>query len=116
MLPRNEVNHYDDSKESIEELKSEANDSSLSCSSLVNSNDNIIQSDQRLDNHIKRFIKAVTECDQSVIIETLIELSTNLSMAQENSIPTSTLNLLIEPLIQCLEIKESTDISRKFSI
>lgn len=59
-----------------------------------------------------RLSEAVKKNDQSMIIGMLIEISSKLSMAQEDSITSAILKQLITPLVQCLEMEGNSEIAR----
>ena len=58
----------------------------------------------------KKLIEGLANPDKSVILQTLLDLSSELVMAQESSYPSKSLVILIDPLISCVSSGNSSDI------
>jgi len=63
-----------------------------------------------MEGHIKNVMDAFNSGDPSQIMSVVIELSGELSMAQETTIPPHFIDQLVAPLVQCLKMDGSPDI------
>jgi len=59
---------------------------------------------------MKAVLENLNSGDPSCIISTVMGLSTELSMAQESTIPSQVLDRLVLPLIKCLSMQAIPDI------
>jgi hypothetical protein len=59
---------------------------------------------------MKAVFENLNSGDPSRIVTTVMELSTELSMAQESTIPSQVLDKLVLPLIKCLNMEAIPDI------
>ncbi len=60
----------------------------------------------------KMLTEALQQGDESSVMQVVIELSSELSMAQETTISPQTLDQLVAPLVQCLGTQHSPDSTR----
>ena len=116
-----QLNDMKANEEDKEEYKNNNVDSNLNNISPSSSNNeevqNIIQngdvgmnSAKKANNCINKLIEAFKANKKEEIMPIVIELSTELSMAQEATIPPNILEELAAPLVYCLKIDSSPDI------
>ena len=65
---------------------------------------------QPMNDHMKSVFVSLNSGDPSIIMTTVIELSSELSMAQETTISPQILEQLVGPLIQCMSMDLTPDI------
>lgn len=66
--------------------------------------------------HIKELLAAIESDDVSKISAAAMQLSSELSMLQDSSIPSFVLDQLVSPLLRCVSMNHSPDVVCSFSL